>query len=219
MELELFSYWIGIAATVAFSITAVLAVSGRGVDLFGAITLGFITAVDGGTIRDIILDVPVFWAVDLSYVWFGIGSSVAAFLARPLFARRHIFSLLLYLDGFGAALFAVQGTDKTLDLQFGIPLAPIILGVVTGIGGGLLRDVLAGRQTLIMSRDIYAVPLLLGSVFYVILAKLLPGYMTLNGVISIAATFSMRAAVIYWKLQVPKWLMTAPDKQNNADQQ
>ena len=60
MELELFGYWIGIAATVAFSVTAVLAVSGRGVDLFGAVTLGFITAVGGGTVRDIILDVPVF---------------------------------------------------------------------------------------------------------------------------------------------------------------
>lgn len=60
MELELFAYWIGIAATVAFSATAVLAISDRGVDLFGAITLGFTTAVGGGIIRDIILDVPVF---------------------------------------------------------------------------------------------------------------------------------------------------------------
>ncbi len=212
MGIDQFSYWIGIAATVAFSVTAVLAIYDRGVDLFGAITLGFITAVGGGTIRDIILDVPVFWSIDLSYVWVGVGSSVAAFFARPLFARRHIYSLLLYLDGFGAALFAVQGAHKTLDLQFGIPLAPIILGVVTGIGGGLIRDLLAGRSTLIMSRDIYAVPLLLGSTLYVILAKMLPGYMTINGTICITATFALRAAAIHWNLQVPRWLLTASEE-------
>ena len=74
MELELFAYWIGIAATVAFSATAVLAISDRGVDLFEANTLGFTTAVGGGTIRDIILDVPVFRSIDLSYVWVGVAT-------------------------------------------------------------------------------------------------------------------------------------------------
>jgi uncharacterized membrane protein YeiH len=67
--------------TAAFAVTAVLAVAPRGIDFFGATVLGIITAIGGGTIRDIILDVPVFWAADLAYIWVALAASLAAFAA------------------------------------------------------------------------------------------------------------------------------------------
>lgn len=128
------------AADVSFAVTAVLAVrADKDFDLFAALVLGFITAVGGGTIRDVIIDAPVFWGKDLAYVWVALGASAAAFYGRKLFTERHIYSLMLYVDGLGAAMFGIQAVAKVWDLDFGVPVAPVILGVVTAIGGGLIR--------------------------------------------------------------------------------
>jgi len=198
------------AATAAFAITAVLAVAPRGIDLFGATVLGVITAIGGGTIRDMMLDVPVFWSTDLSFIWVALGASLAAFAADSLFTRKEIYSLLLYLDGFGVALFAIEAAQKVWGLDFGRPLAPVILGVVTAIGGGLIRDVLAGRQTLLMSRELYAIPVLLGCTLFVLLLEYWPQYRYAGGLACALLIFAFRAAAIYWRLSVPDWLATTP---------
>lgn len=204
--METLSYWIGMAGTVAFAVTAVLALAPRGIDLFGACVMGIITAIGGGTVRDLILDVPVFWAADLNYIWVALGASVAAFSAHSFFTRKEIYSLMLYVDGFGAALFAIQAVDKVWDHTFGLPLAPIILGVVTAIGGGLIRDVLAGRPTLLLSRELYATPVLFGSTLYVVLLYFLPQYRFICAVCCCIIIFAVRAAAIHWELSVPEWL-------------
>jgi uncharacterized membrane protein YeiH len=205
-----FSYWSGMAATVAFAVTAVLAVAPKGIDVFGATVLGIITAIGGGTLRDTILEVPVFWATDLSYIWVATGASVAAFAANHLFTRKEIYSLMLYLDGFGVALFAIQAAEKVWALDFGRPLAPIILGIVTAIGGGLMRDVLAGRQTLLMTRELYAIPVLIGCTLYVAFLEYLPEYRLVSGIGCALFIFLLRAAAIHWHLSVPAWLATSP---------
>jgi len=194
------------AGTVAFAVTAVLALAPRGIDLFGAIVLGIITAIGGGTVRDLILGVPVFWSTDLNYIWIAIGASIATFSAHSLFSRKEIYSLMLYVDGFGAALFAIQAVDKVWGLGFGLPLAPVILGIVTAIGGGLIRDVLAGRQTLLMSRDLYATPILLGCTLYVALLYLFPQYRFACAMGCFTCIFAIRAAAIHFQLSVPEWL-------------
>jgi uncharacterized membrane protein YeiH len=202
------SYWIGMAGTVAFAVTAVLAVAPRGIDLFGASVMGIITAIGGGTVRDLILDVPVFWAADLNYIWVAFGASVAAFAAQSLFKRKEIYRLMLYVDGFGVSLFAIQAVDKVWGLNFGLPLAPVILGIVTAIGGGLIRDVLAGRQTLLMTRELYATPVLLGCTLYVVSLTFLPEYRATGAAACGLCIFGVRAAAIHWELSVPEWLMT-----------
>lgn|GEM_PF-227627 len=208
--LESLSYWLAMAGIVAFAVTAVLAVASKGIDLFGAVVLGVITATGGGTLRDLILGVPVFWATDLNYIWVAIAASVVSFLANTLFTRKEIFALLLYLDGAGVALFAIQATDKVWDLEFGRPLAPVILGIVTAIGGGLLRDLLAGRQNLLMTRELYATPVLMGCTGYVLVLQFLPGR-DVYGAIGCGLTiFALRAAAIHWNLSVPDWLATKP---------
>ncbi len=196
------------AGITAFAVTAVLAVAPTGIDLFSATVLGIITAVGGGTIRDLILNVPVFWATDLNYLWVAIGASLVTFYADSLFTRKEIYRLMLYVDGLGAALFAIQAADKAWGMNFGRPLAPIILGIVTAIGGGLIRDVLAGRQTLLMTRELYATPVLIGCTFYVTLLALIPGHESYSTLGCVTLIFALRAAAIRWNLAVPYWLMT-----------
>ncbi|CAB1085390.1 Uncharacterized UPF0126 inner membrane protein [Olavius algarvensis Delta 1 endosymbiont] len=208
--MESLIYWIGMAGTVAFTVSAVLTVLPKGTNLWSASVFGIITAIGGGTIRDVILDVPVFWAVDLNYIWVSLGASLAVFISQNFFTRKLIYSSILYLDGFGVALFAIEAADKVWYLAFGRPLAPIILGIVTAIGGGLIRDVLAGRQTLLMGRELYAIPVLLGCTFYVALLGLLPAFRLNGAVVCCLCIFGLRAAAIHWDLSVPEWLAMRP---------
>ncbi len=210
MHWDTFPYFIQIAGTAAFAVTAVLVVAPRGIDLFGACVMGIVTAVGGGTVRDLILDVPVFWSADLSYIWIAFTASVAAFWGQSLFARRHINGLMLYFDALGVALFATQATWKVWQLDFGLPVAPVLLGIITAIGGGLIRDVLAGRPTLLMSRDIYAVPVLFGTLLFVVVLELFPQHGGIGALACFGLIFAMRAAAIHWSLSVPAWLTIKP---------
>jgi uncharacterized membrane protein YeiH len=85
-----------------------------------------------------------------------------------------------------------------------------MLGVVTAIGGGLIRDVLAGRPTLLMSRELYAVPVLLGCLLFVVLLAYLPEHRFVGSIGCILLIFGLRAAAIHWKLTVPYWFTTKP---------
>jgi uncharacterized membrane protein YeiH len=200
------------AGTVAFAATAVLAVAPRGIDLFGATVFGIITAIGGGTIRDMILEVPVFWATDQSYIWIAAGTSVVTFYANTLFTKKYINKLVLYVDAIGVALFGIQAVNKVWGLDFALPLGPIGLGIVTAIGGGLIRDVLAGRQTLLMSRELYAIPVMLGCLLYVLILEFLPEYKIIGSIISILLIFGMRAAAIEKKISIPDlFLIKAKD--------
>lgn len=206
-----FTYLLGMAGTVAFAVTAVLAVIPKGIDLFGACVMGIITSIGGGTIRDIILDVPVFWATDLNYIWVALASSFIAFYGNGFMARKDIYTLMLYLDGVGVSMFVIQATHKVIDLDFAMPAGPVLLGMITAIGGGLTRDVLAGSTTLLMKKELYALPLTVGAILYMILLDLFPGQAVLVGTACALFTFSLRAAAIHWNLSVPKWMLLSSD--------
>ena len=94
MTLAYATYWLAIIATMAFAVTAVLAIADRGVDIFGVMVLGVITAVGGGTVRDLILNVQPFWVADLVFIRVAIAASLVAFVARSLFClniKRNVF--------------------------------------------------------------------------------------------------------------------------------
>ena len=195
-------YSLEMIGTAVFAVTGVLAVNRRGLDAFGGLVLGAVTALGGGTIRDIIIRAPIFWIQDSNYLWAAVLSALAAF-----FVTRRLRSTqgsLLYLDGFGAALFAVVAAGKVLDLGFGAPVA-VIMGVLTSIGGGLIRDVLAGRPTLLMSPEIYATPILLGCMLYVLLRRVAPDF-AFSRQLAVVFIFGLRATAIHWDLQMPGWL-------------
>ena len=208
------TYSIEMAGTVAFAVTAVLGVIAQDITIFDAVVFAIITAVGGGTIRDVILDVPVFWFNDQNYIWVAIISGSIAYIARNQFTRQQIYNLMLYIDGLGASLFGVLGTAKVWDLNIGLPIAPIILGLITAIGGGLIRDVLAQRKTLLMKREFYAIPVLFGSVILAIFLTYLPDYRNAGLLIAVCFSFIFRSSAIRWNLTVPNFLQTkAKDSQ------
>jgi len=206
--MEQIQFWISVIATMAFAVTGVLAITDRGVDLFGVLVLGLITAIGGGTIRDIILGASVFWSENQIYVWLALEASVLTFVAESFFTQPQIYRWMLYIDGFGAALFAIQGADKAWSMGYGLPVGPVILGVITAIGGGLIRDILAGRKTLIMSHELYAIPVTLGCCAYVLVLNFAPLYALEGSVLCMLGIFGLRAAAIYWDLRVPKMFIT-----------
>lgn len=198
-------YIVEMLGTVVFAVTGVLAVRRQGIDVIAALFLGVITAIGGGTIRDVVLNVPPFWVRDFNYLWAAACASVGAFfLSRP---GPRTSRLLLYLDALGVALFTIAAANKVLALGFG-PGVAVVMGLVTGIGGGLLRDVLAHRPTLLMSREIYATPILIGCTLYVLLRETAEN-VALAGPLAMGIIFGFRTIVIYRNLKMPEWLRRA----------
>jgi uncharacterized membrane protein YeiH len=195
-------YYFEMLGTAVFAITGVLAVTRRGLDVFGALVLGIVTALGGGTVRDLIIGAQPFWIDDFNYVWVAGLGALAAFWVGSVFSSAY--SGLLYLDALGAALFAITAANKVLLLHFSGPVA-VTMGVLTGIGGGLIRDVLAGRPTLLMSREIYATPILLGCIAFVLLRGEAPAFPYAGG-IGFTIIFGVRAFAIRRHLEMPAWL-------------
>jgi uncharacterized membrane protein YeiH len=197
-------YFQQMLGTAVFAITGVLAIHKAGVDVFGAVVLGIITAIGGGTIRDLLLDQPIFWIADFNYIWVALIAGLLAFFLTQKFQQRY--QLLLYLDGFAAALFAIVATEKVLGMHLAAPFA-VMMGVLTSIGGGIARDVLARRASLLMSREIYATPILLGCTLYVLLRDVFPT-IQFAGWIALIFTSGFRFLAIYKELQMPAFLST-----------
>jgi uncharacterized membrane protein YeiH len=195
-------YGVQMLGNAIFAVTGVLAVNRRGLDVFGGVVLGTVTAVGGGTIRDLVVGVPVFWLADPNYLLVAIAASMAAFFAARRIAGG--LQLLLYLDAAGVALVGVQATEKVLGLGH-VAAVAVSMGVLTGIGGGLLRDVLASRPTLLMSREIYATPIMIGCLLYVGLRQTSLAPAVAVG-IAVAVIFAARAAAIRWHVNMPGWL-------------
>jgi len=165
--------------------------------------LGVVTALGGGTIRDITLGVPVFWMDDFTYVWVAAATSLTAFWIYRFF--NSTYRLLLYLDAMGVALFSIQAIDKSLALGHIAPIA-IIMGLFTSIGGGIIRDVLSDRPNLLMRTEFYATPILVGCVFYSILIYFVPSF-AFSNIVSVCLIFGLRSASIHYGLSMPSWLL------------
>jgi uncharacterized membrane protein YeiH len=198
------NYFIGMTAIAAFAMAGVLAAARKDMDIVSLIILGVITAVGGGTLRDLLISTAVFWVIDFNYVWIAIAASIFAFYLERHLRDESVWTLILYLDAFGIALFGVQSIDKALALNFSAPVA-VVMATITGIGGGLIRDVLAQRPNLLLSRDIYATTLIAGSIFYLALLAL-NGKSLLATLGGVAFTFVFRSLAIYWHWRMPKWM-------------
>jgi uncharacterized membrane protein YeiH len=197
-------------ATISFAVTGVLALADRKVDFFSVVIIGVITAVGGGTIRDLLLDAPVFWESDLSYIRFAVLASILTFIAQSFFAHPNVYKLMLYVDGLGVAMFGVGGAMKTLEYDFGWPVGPLMLGVITAIGGGLMRDVLSGRKTLLMSDEVYAVPVATGILTTLITFHFFPELKSEAILGGTVIAFGLRSAAIYWEWRLPAWFTSGP---------
>lgn len=189
---------IGVAV---FALSGALAAGRKQLDVLGVIVLALVTAVGGGTIRDVLLDRhPIFWLADASYL----GVIVATALATVALGgrRRPHDTILLVADALGLALFAVSGAQ--IAERVGLPWASgIVLGTVTGAAGGVVRDVLSAEIPLVLRRgNLYASAAIAGCAAYFALegAGMRRMYATLIGMTIVAA---VRLASIWWGLQLP----------------
>ncbi|WP_226702940.1 trimeric intracellular cation channel family protein [Microbulbifer elongatus] len=198
--MEQLLHWCDLIGIVIFAFTGVLAAGHKQMDLFGAVVLACVTATGGGTTRDMILNVPVFWLSDSYYLWIAAATGVISFyLIRYLQVPMR---LLMIADAAGLAVFVVIGTQKVLDLGH-TPAIAIVMGVMTGTFGGLIRDILCGDIPLLLRREIYATAALSGAAALVILDDIqaLPG----EAVVAIAVfvTLGIRLAALRWNLSAP----------------
>ncbi len=153
-----------LAAAAVFALTGALVASRKQMDIVGFMWLGVVTGVGGGTVRDLLLGVPVFWVRDVSPVIACLAAAVLAF-----FTAHHVHSryrLILWLDAVGLALVTMAGTAKGLDAGTG-PIVAVVMGVVTAAVGGIIRDILGQEPSIILRREIYVTASLAGAVLYV----------------------------------------------------
>lgn len=195
------SYILEHLAVIFSAATGAWAARGKSVDLFGVIVLGLVTAMGGGTIRDLLLDVPVFWMVDsnfiLSSAFAASGSFVIARYLRP--SPR----LIQIPDAFGLAFVTMLGAAKTHALGHSGPVS-VVLGVTTGIAGGMLRDVISAEIPLVFRPhiDLYATAALSGAIVYVAAETISPRFPG-NILIGAGVILGLRLAAIRWRIRLP----------------
>ena len=186
-----------------FAATGVLAAARQDMDLLSLVIIGVVTAVGGGTLRDLMLDVEVFWISDPLTVYVAAAAAVMTFFMER--RARVTGQYLLYLDGIATALFSVLATEKTLQLGHDPGIA-LVMGIITAIGGGLLRDLITGHPTILMRRELYITPVLAGGLVHLALrsgTSLTPSTVALASIILIAA---FRVAALRFGWTFPSWL-------------
>ncbi|MFZ9844031.1 MAG: trimeric intracellular cation channel family protein [Ilumatobacteraceae bacterium] len=156
---------VSIVGTVAFALSGVMAAAEAEMDWLGAVVLAAVAAIGGGTVRDLLLgETPVFWVKDQWPLLVVLGTSAAALFMlrlRPSVDPRRT-TLYIATDAVGLGAFVVVGTSVALDAGTSYFVAAV-MGVITGVGGGVLRDVLARRTPIVLVGEIYAVAGLLGA--------------------------------------------------------
>lgn len=186
-----------------FAITGALMAGRKSMDLFGVLVIAIITALGGGTLRDVILgNHPVSWIRDDTYILVAslaaVGTVLWVRLTRPIHETG-----LLVADAFGLAVFTVYGTEVALQHQ--VPLSTaVIMGVITGVAGGVMRDVICNEIPLIFQKEIYAIACIAGSLVFIgLLAVGLPRWLDTG--IAMAVVLGIRLAAIRWGLSLPRF--------------
>ena len=152
-----------LAAAAVFAVTGALVASRKQMDIVAFMWLGVVTGVGGGTVRDLLLGVPVFWVLEATPLIVCVLASIAVYFTAHLIGSRY--RLILWLDAVGLALVTVAGTAKGLDAGVG-PVVAVVMGVITATVGGIIRDLLGHEPSVILKREIYVTAALIGAVVY-----------------------------------------------------
>ncbi len=190
---------IDILGTIAFAISGVLMALHKRLDPFGILIIAFVTAVGGGTLRDVLIDANVAWMRNLTFVYVIFCSTVFAvvFRKRLNYIRRSLF----LFDTIGIALYTIVGVEKGLAAGFS-PIICVALGTMTACFGGVLRDILCNEIPVIFRKEIYATACILGAVAYFLLHKtpISEGFIV---IISGSIIIIIRLLAVFFKLSLP----------------
>ncbi|SCA57043.1 conserved membrane hypothetical protein [Candidatus Terasakiella magnetica] len=196
-------YLLAMMGTAVFALSGAMAAARKKLDLFGFIIVALAPAVGGGTVRDLLLDADyVFWVKDLNYVYVVAGVAVLSFFqVHRLDGKKY--ALLMWADAFGLALFTIMGTQvaMTYDIH---PVMVVIMGMITGTFGGMLRDIVCNEVPLLLQKEIYALAAIVGSCAYLILIDMgIPQEGSM--LISVTATFVVRGLAILFHWSLPPY--------------
>jgi uncharacterized membrane protein YeiH len=194
-------YILDILGTFAFAISGALVASDKKFDLFGVIIIAFVTAVGGGMLRDVLIDAhPINWIGDLNYLYTIFIAVVFTFLFKSKIA--HLSKTLFLFDTIGLSVFTLLGLEKGLTLHLN-PFIALIMGMISAVFGGVLRDVLTNKIPLIFEKEIYASACLAGGFSYLLLS-----YFNISqNLIFITSAFVIviiRVIAIKFQLQLPR---------------
>jgi uncharacterized membrane protein YeiH len=194
-------YVLELGGVAVFAISGVLAAGRKNLDLLGVAVIAVVTAIGGGTLRDVLLDRhPIFWMADPAYLWVILAATVVTlgYMRLWIASRR----ALLIADALGLAFFTIGGVEIAQQTGHSDPIA-LLMGTITGVAGGVLRDVLLGEIPLVFRPGrLYATAAIVGAGLYVLLA----GRGVSKEAAALAgmgATAGLRLAAIFWRLELP----------------
>lgn len=198
-------YYFDLFGTAVFAFSGVLVAGRLRMDAIGVIVLAAVTAVGGGTIRDLLIGArPIFWIQDTTYLWVILATAaLGMWLARV--PRRLPWYVLPVADAFGLALFVVIGAKKAL--LFGTSgMVAVVMGVITGVAGGLIRDVLAREIPMVLQKEIYATACIFGGVLYTVSLSLQLAHIPAM-LISMLGVLAVRITAIFRHLSLPSFVL------------
>ncbi|SFP89265.1 Uncharacterized membrane protein YeiH [Geopseudomonas sagittaria] len=192
--------YIYLIAITAEAMSGALAAGRRNMDMFGVSLIAFITALGGGTVRDMLLgNYPVGWTQHPPYIYLTIGAGLFTMLVARF--MHHLHKIFLVLDAMGLIAFTVIGCNVALELKYSTPVV-IMAGMITGIFGGILRDILCQRVPVVLRHELYASVSMLVAMLYLLLERL-----GVNHDLTLLASFSfglaLRLAAIRWSWSLP----------------
>lgn len=185
-----------------FAITGALAAARSKHDIITFIFFAIITGIGGGTLRDLLLGVPVFWLTDSGYLLVCILAAGIVWLIAGVLHRK--LKLLLWFDAVGLAAYATFGSYKAITLGY-TNLTAVVMGVISATFGGIIRDVLASEHSVLLRREIYVTATMVGAISYVALAQWIGLPAIWAAAISFTLGFATRATALWFGWTMPEF--------------
>ncbi len=197
-------------ATITLAISGVSQAARNEMDFFGALVLASVCALGGGSLRDLLIGAtPVFWTTDLQYL-----GTILLTVIITVFSLRFItvgkgirLRILDIADAIGLALFAVLGAQKTLEYGLTAPVA-VVMGVITGVAGGMIRDILSQTIPMVLRGEIYASAAIVGLTLYMVLRSVVDEYSAM--LLAMVCIILIRLVTLFCHIQLPK--LKLPEK-------
>lgn len=194
-------YALDLIGTFAFAISGALVASKKDFDLFGVIIIAFVTAVGGGMLRDVLINAhPINWIGDLNYIWIILSAVLFTFLFKSKIAP--LSKTMFLFDTIGIGVFTVLGLQKGLNYELPYIVA-LIMGMVSAVFGGVIRDVLTNEVPLIFKKEIYASACLSGGLVYLVSSKFIE-VEWISFIIGTLTVIIIRSIAVRYHLELPR---------------